>query len=734
MANPGDPGIAGLDPDRGRRIGKYEIVTRLSVGGMAELFLAFTAGPGGFRKFVALKQILPDVQKDEHFVRMFLDEARITAALAHANIGQVFDLGQEDEELYLAMEFLAGQNLEQIFQASLKQQRPLPLGFAARAVRDACLGLHYAHHFTDPSGKPRPVVHRDVSPKNVMVTFEGHVKVIDFGIAKAKGRLGRTQVGMVKGTTGYMSPEQVKGSEQLDGRSDLFCAGIILHEMLCGRRLFSGAHEGAVMLKIAAAEVPSPSGLNPRVPEALSQVVMRALAREPERRFATGRELARAIEAACGPELFHEEQMATVMRQLFEDKLQKTRALLESANEIDQDMGVAKPAVPLGVPDKEDPTERVRRVSPPVPADTTRVVKSPSGQQVAPLVAAPAKTPAPTPRRASSVATPVRSPARGAFSRPMAAEPEEDEEDPLDKTQPVRRAPGGFRPVAIPDETEAEAAGTEEREVLPPPPRARLSPEAQAELAKQRRGWGGLLFLLLLLVAVGVAFYHPPTRALLTPLFASALERLKGEELPHGPPPAEPLSVPQTPTEQAAGEGSQAQQPTPKPAAEQEPVAAQEPVLAQASEPAPEPTRAVSKRTRKPATPVPASAETMPEPKPKAAAPAKPATALAKPATAEVEPPVDGEPEIIDTRTAKGAAKAELGWLTLRTIPRSAVFDGENQLGTTPLRKVPLPVDTYRLLVVDPDGVNKMLSVPIKPGQVTDMTVRVSDLPDWQAQ
>jgi serine/threonine-protein kinase len=314
------------------------------------------------------------------------------------------------------------------------------------------------------------------------------------------------------------------------------------------------------------------------------------------------------------------------------------------------------------------------------------------------------------------VAPPARPPARGAFSRPIAAEPDETEEDPLEKTQPVRRAPGGFRPTAIPDEAESETAGTEEREVTLPSARAQLSPAAQAELAKQRRSWGGWLFLVLLLAAVGAVFYHPPTRDRLTPLFATALERLKGEELPLGPPAAEPLPVPQTsPLEaQAAGEGTQTPEPTPQPVAEQASV------VAQAAESTPEPTRATSKRTRK-------SADAAPESKPKAAAPAKPATA-------DAEPPVDGEPEIIDTRTAKGAAKAELGWLTLRTIPRAAVFDGENQLGTTPLRKVPLPVDTYRLLVVDPDGVNKMLSVPIKPGQVTDMTVRISDLPDWQAQ
>jgi serine/threonine-protein kinase len=717
MANPGDPGNAGLDFDRGRRIGKYEIVTRLSVGGMAELFLAFTAGPGGFRKFVALKQILPDIQKDEHFVRMFLDEARITAALAHANIGQVFDLGQEDEELYLAMEFLAGQNLEQILQGSLKQQRPLPLGFAARAVRDACLGLHYAHQFTDPSGKPRPVVHRDVSLKNVMVTFDGHVKVIDFGIAKAKGRLGRTQVGMVKGTTGYMSPEQVQGSEQLDGRSDLFCAGIILHELLCGRRLFTGSHEGEVMLKIAEAAVPSPLSLNPRVPEALSQVVMRALAREREGRFASGREMARAIEAACGQELFHEEQMAAVMRQLFDDKLQKTRALLESANGPERDTSGGRPAVALGSPEKEDPTERMRRPAAPAPAPASapRVAKPPSGQ-MAPVAAPPAKTPAPAPRRPAPPAAPARTPARGGYSRPMAAAPEEEtEEDPLEKTQPVRRAPGGFKPTAIPEDT----AGTEEREVtVPSSPRAQLSPAAQAELEKPRVAWGRWLFVLLLLGAVGGAVSHPPTRAMLTPLFFTALEHLKGEEPTGGPPPAEPLPLPDTPppAEQVAGEGTQAPEPTPQPVAEEPAVVARA-----APEPTPEPTKAEPKRTRKPATAAPAKTAAT-EPKP--AAPVTQAAA---------EPPAGSEPEIIDTRTAKGAAKAELGWLTLRTIPRAAVFDGENQLGTTPLRKVPLPVDTYRLLVVDPDGVNKMLSVPIKPGQVTDMTVRISDLPAWEA-
>ncbi len=716
MANQGPQGSAGLDFDRGRRIGKYEVVTRLSMGGMAELFLAFTAGPGGFRKFVALKQILPDVQKDEQFVKMFLDEARITATLSHANIGQVFDLGDQDGELYLAMEFLAGQNLEQVYKAADKQQFPLPLGFAARAVRDACLGLHYAHSFTEASGKPRPVVHRDVSPKNVMVTFDGHVKVIDFGIAKAKGRLGRTQVGMVKGTTGYMSPEQVHGAE-LDGRSDLFCTGIILHELLCGRRLFSGAHEGEVMLKIAEGEVPSPSSINPRVPKALADVVLRALAREPGQRFASGREMARAIEAACGAELFHEEQMAAVMRQLFEDKIQKTRALLDSANEPDESATGQFAAMFTATDNKESSNERGRRSPNSGAASTPRVAK-PSGQVTPPpkpALPAPKPAPAPPPRRPTSQATPIRPPpARSAASvRAVAPEPEEEDEDPLNKTQPVRRAPA----------VRANRMLGEEEDLPTRPSRAVVE---QPDAPREGSGWGKWVFLVLLLAGIGGAVYYPPTRALLTPLYATAvkeLKGLKGEPVPQGPPPAEPLALPRTPPPTTASAQPEAPPPEPTPQPETPP----EPVVASPEPSTPSKTNSTkvdSKKSRK----VTAAPKTGTEPKP---APEPKPVAAVKPAT---EPEAPTEPEVIDTSTAKGAAKAQLGWLTLYTSPRAAVFDGDNRLGTTPLKKVALPVDTYRLRVVDPDGASRMLSAPIKPGQVTEMTVRLSDLPLWQEQ
>nr|WP_323389802.1 protein kinase [Myxococcus qinghaiensis] len=323
--------VAPIDFYRGERIGKYEVVTQLSVGGMAELFLGFTSGPGGFRKYVVVKRILPDARDNEQFERMFLDEARITAAFNHPNIAQVFDLGQEEDGLYLAMEFIAGQNLNQITSACLRARQPVPLGFTLSVARDVCMALHYAHTFTAPSGEPSPVIHRDVAQKNIMVTYDGMVKLLDFGIAKAKGSLERTHAGTVKGTTGYMSPEQVRG-DKLDGRSDLFSVGVMMHEMLTGARLFAGRTERDEMMKILEAPIPWPSHVTPHVSEQVAKVVMQSLERNREKRFANGRDMARAIEAAAGKLIQDADHRGSLMKELFTERMAATRALLESAD------------------------------------------------------------------------------------------------------------------------------------------------------------------------------------------------------------------------------------------------------------------------------------------------------------------------------------------------------------------------------------------------------------------
>ncbi|MCL2178725.1 MAG: serine/threonine protein kinase [Proteobacteria bacterium] len=320
------------EPDvfRGRRVGRYEVLTRLNIGGMAELFLAFTTGPGGFRKFVVIKQILPDIASDEAFVRMFLDEARITAALNHPNVGQVYELGEEGGQFYLAMEYIAGQNLEHIIRRAARRGVPLPIGFSVKVMRDVCLALNYAHNFADLStGHSAKIIHRDISPKNIMVTYAGTVKVVDFGIAKARNRLIRTRVGMVKGTSGYMSPEQVRNGA-IDGRTDLFASAVILHELLTGQRLFWANTDLVMMKKIAEGEIPHPRKLNPALSTALAATVMKGLERNLRERFQNGAEMARALEKAY-PNIADEGKTASFMSELFPDKMNQTQALLESA-------------------------------------------------------------------------------------------------------------------------------------------------------------------------------------------------------------------------------------------------------------------------------------------------------------------------------------------------------------------------------------------------------------------
>jgi serine/threonine protein kinase len=318
-----------LAPDAfsGRMLGKYEVLCRLSTGGMAEIFLASQRGLAGFRKLVVLKQILPDIKGEEEFVRMFLDEARVTAAFNHPNIAQVFDLDVADGELFLAMEFVQGATLVEVAKACRASNTPIPIGLSLASARDTALALHYAHTFTDPLGRPASVIHRDVAEKNIMVTYEGVTKLLDFGIAKNLARKGRTQIGMVKGTSGYMSPEQILG-EPLDARSDLFSLGVVLHECLTGLRLFHAKTPADGAGAVLNGRVPAPSRANKAIPPELDAIVLKALSRKRDDRYASTLEFARALERAVGPLIWHPEQNAELIQQLFAERLAQTRKLL----------------------------------------------------------------------------------------------------------------------------------------------------------------------------------------------------------------------------------------------------------------------------------------------------------------------------------------------------------------------------------------------------------------------
>ena len=264
--------------------GKYFLLDRINVGGMAEVYKAKTVGVEGFEKIVAIKRILPSVAEDEEFIKMFVDEAKITSQLSHANLCQTFDLGKIDDTFYIAMEYVPGRDLRAVFERMNRRGERMPLMLAAYVMARVCDGLDYAHRKRDPSGRDLHIVHRDVSPQNIIVSYEGEVKLIDFGIAKAANKITKTQAGILKGKFGYMSPEQVRGLA-LDGRSDIFAAGVVLYELATSERLFTGASDFSVLEKVQQAKVPPPSQIEPAIPLRLERIILKALAREPEDRY-----------------------------------------------------------------------------------------------------------------------------------------------------------------------------------------------------------------------------------------------------------------------------------------------------------------------------------------------------------------------------------------------------------------------------------------------------------------
>src|SRR5688572_19714166 len=254
--------------------GKYLLLERISVGGMAEVFKAKSFGVEGFEKIIAIKRILPSMAEDADFIQMFIDEAKIAGQLSHANICQTFELGKTSESHFIAMEFIWGKDLLQIQNRFRKLRQQLPVAMSCFIAAKVCEGLDYAHRKKDPLGRPLNIIHRDVSPQNVLVSYEGECKLIDFGIAKAASRSSKTQAGVLKGKFGYMSPEQVRGLP-LDRRSDIFAIGTLLYEMLTGERLFMGESDFSTLEKVRNAEIESPVTYNRNIPPALERVVMK---------------------------------------------------------------------------------------------------------------------------------------------------------------------------------------------------------------------------------------------------------------------------------------------------------------------------------------------------------------------------------------------------------------------------------------------------------------------------
>jgi phosphate binding protein len=274
--------------------GRYVLLKKIAAGGMGQVFLAKTDDQG-FEKLVVLKRILPHLVEDEEFFTMFLDEARLAARLNHPNIAQIFDLGEDRGTHYIVMEYVAGDDVRRVGKAAHTSGHPLPLGVTLRIIADAAAGLDYAHKAKDAQGKPLGLVHRDISPQNILVGFDGGVKLIDFGVAKATGRAQATATGMLKGKFPYMSPEQAEGKE-LDGRSDIFALGIVLWELLTDNRLFKGENDTAAQRLVIACRVPPPSTFVKALPPELDALVLKALAKNPADRYPDAASFRLAIE------------------------------------------------------------------------------------------------------------------------------------------------------------------------------------------------------------------------------------------------------------------------------------------------------------------------------------------------------------------------------------------------------------------------------------------------------
>ncbi|HEX4456908.1 MAG TPA: serine/threonine-protein kinase, partial [Polyangia bacterium] len=278
------------------RIGKYEVLRPLAQGGMAELFLARATGLVGIERLVVIKRVRPQLATYQKYIAMFLDEARLAATLQHANIVQTYDFGEDYGGYYIAMEYLHGEDVARLMKHAQVKNVRVPLEHALSIGLGMCAGLHYAHERVALDGQPLYIVHRDISPHNISVTYDGSVKVVDFGIAKAARRLIETRNRTIKGKIPYMSPEQCLGGA-IDRRSDVFSVSIVLWELTLGRRLFDPKSPLGLLKAVANADVPRPSSLEPNYPRDLEAILMKGLSLRVEDRYQTAEELQLALEA-----------------------------------------------------------------------------------------------------------------------------------------------------------------------------------------------------------------------------------------------------------------------------------------------------------------------------------------------------------------------------------------------------------------------------------------------------
>lgn len=309
-------------------LGAYDLLEKLNSGGMAEVFLGRKMGAGGIGKFVAIKRILPQFCENPEFIDMFKAEAEISISLQHRNIVSVYEVGEVEKQLFLVMDYIEGRNLRQVLHKVKKSEQELPIEHAVFMIREAAAGLEYAHQSLNPkTGKSLNIVHRDISPQNIMVSFEGEIKLVDFGISKASTQIDVTQTGVLKGKLGYMSPEQADAKTPIDARSDIFSLGIVLWELVTHQRLFLADSIAATLSLIKESKILDPQLLNRNLPEELSRIILKSLSRDREERYQTAEQLHNDLSRFLNrqyPE-FLPRDFSQLMRSLFQKEIEDSR-------------------------------------------------------------------------------------------------------------------------------------------------------------------------------------------------------------------------------------------------------------------------------------------------------------------------------------------------------------------------------------------------------------------------
>ncbi|HXJ19137.1 MAG TPA: serine/threonine-protein kinase [Polyangia bacterium] len=324
------------------RLGRYELVELLGVGGMAEIFKARCTGPGGFQRTVVVKRILPANTADPAFVRMFVDEAKILGMLHHPNVIQAYDFGESDGTLFLVLEYVDGPSLAEAISVLKEAGRPMPIGVACQIAHDVCRALDHVHNLRDADDAPLNVVHRDVTPSNVLLTSTGGAKLLDFGVAKYRASQARSQVGMIKGKPAYLAPETLDRRD-IDHRADIFSLGIVLHELLSLEPLFEGDNHQITFYRVLSMEIPPPSRLRPEAPPELDAIVMKALERNRTQRYQSAQDMARDLDALLASQGARAEESIAFMQELQGLLAARPRPLVASYDQLQETQETGPP-------------------------------------------------------------------------------------------------------------------------------------------------------------------------------------------------------------------------------------------------------------------------------------------------------------------------------------------------------------------------------------------------------